>query len=367
MTDILVVFIDPATGKTLGSGTVAVDGSVVVPPVPPAPAWPPAMPVAPLSLAPFLAQCVCLDAAGNVMPGLTPLDAGWTSLRAATEADVLPYAKRDFGENLTAPVTGYQTRNSYIAQRGTVVYVQTYDFGPPAMDQSVPPKPCAYGVFDDTDGGDIVIIRQDGHAAYALTQDSTLQKSLQWWMKPGVGATAQGAWTLFGPDAPTGKFNTPLVEFINGVITPYAASITPPAPPAAMNNEATQYRLELMEWPIIVIDGESAAPSVVTPLPTMITEHYWSVPPVAPATVGAAMERNFFAIGLGCVGWQKWSLNAGIAPGDAGRWPDVGPLGAAPPTGANGAWTFNDGRCWTQLVRNAPPGFIWPPPGLVLD
>src|SRR4051794_39580788 len=103
----------------------------------------------------FLVQNVCLDEAGAVRIGRSPIDeGGCAGQRDLLPGEALPYHKHDHSspqDRRTAPA-GYQRHDSFPVPTeglGTAVE-QSFDFGDGAR---------RFGVFDrGSDGGDIVIV-----------------------------------------------------------------------------------------------------------------------------------------------------------------------------------------------------------------
>ena len=103
----------------------------------------------------FMVQNVCLDEAGAVRIGRSPIDqGGCAGQRDLLPGEALPYHKHDHAspqDRRTAP-SGYQRHDSFpvLTQGLGTVVEQSFDFGDGAR---------RFGAFDrGSDGGDIAIV-----------------------------------------------------------------------------------------------------------------------------------------------------------------------------------------------------------------
>ena len=295
----------------------------------------------------FLIQDVCLDLAGKVIPGRSPIDdpGGCRRRRDLLPGERLPYHKHDHpspDQRLAAP-TGYQRHDSFPVETAGlgVVAEQSFDFG--AGDGR------RFGVFDDgADGGDVIVIGPDA-IAIAATEDSG---GFGLWVGECRGeidaAALAQSWLVaqFDPQRPA-SLEGQIVARLNGV-----PGLQPASCPARFNAAFTAWRIASFAY--------RAGPGQGRPvtLSTLISDHYGGSDPATADHV----ERFYFTRELGGTRWERWQNVNGNASLDAA---DIAQTAAAfaasgrcsasemPPGGA--AFAMIDCREWTGVVPPADP------------
>jgi hypothetical protein len=295
----------------------------------------------------FMIQNVCLDAAGKVVEGRSPIDPGGGCMRQRDllPGERLPYHKDDHpgtADREAAP-EGYQRRDSFpvvTADFGEVVE-DSFDFGAGAGRR--------FGGFDAGDGGDIVLLAP-GAVSIAATEDAGAGFQLF------VGAGCRGAigsaalarsWiiALFAPGAPlVGETVARLKDLRSG----HWQSC-----PARLNAAYTR-------WHVTPVHYDAG----VT-LPTLVSEHYGGPAPDRASHV----ERFYFTRELGATRWERWQnperthqFSAAQIDAAAAQLAASGRCHpAAPPAG--GPFVMLDCREWTlieppQNPAGDRPGFF---------
>lgn len=169
-------------------------------------------------------------------------------------------------------VSNYLIGDSFLSDDGTY-YVTTWSFKP-------------YGPFValNGDGGEIYLTDGDT-VRITATQDGGNP-----YLQGFYGAKCGGqGWIVFKNNAPTGSWASVTANLNDSEI---------PSPCTDQNQSLTQYRLEQIPIPFN-INGLST-PIV---LPTIISEHYGG----KSMEYASALERSFFAQGVGRVGWEAWT------------------------------------------------------------
>ena len=288
----------------------------------------------------LMAQENCLDAAGQPIAGLLPFAPGCARRAPAEEGGLLGYRKHDWpAAGLAAALPrGYQASDAYVTTiNGLPAVVQSFDYGTP---------PYTFGQWDGgVDGGDGVVL--DGaRLAIALTEDPV--GGAQWWnsercdgrlpIKPG--------WLLWQPGPPA-------------AVAPNYLTRSPTECRRGRTLSLTRWQVGPLTLPWLRL----GQPQGSFTLPGLVSEHY-THPEVVRSN---AMERFFFAAGLGKVRWERWE-NLAFPGGRADRAQvekDAATLAAAatcpdadampPPDRLGGAWRLTFCRMWTNL-EPAPPG-----------
>jgi len=320
-----------------------------------APAAPPAMMVGD-SMQSYLVQSVCLDAGGALTDRL-PIDGDCGRSRLQTEDDPVKWRKHDWGGS-NGPLRGWQASDAVLAERsGVSFFDQTFDFGAPATDNAGHPD--LFRQFDANDGGDAIMIAGDTASVF-LTQDGGSQ-GLQWFVGPGCsdgGPEHYISWVLFKSDV-----GTEWRSLIARLLDQHEDTC-----PAKFASAFTRYKLVFETYPFQRVDVAGAATTHDVALPTVVVEHYDR----RSFEEARAMERFYFARGLGKVRWESWSTEDRWAAqaanfASSGRCPAVADS-AAPA----GGWRMIDCRMWTNIVIDARPpdwkvrDFNWPPANLIL-
>ncbi|MFT8247211.1 hypothetical protein [Roseomonas sp. BN140053] len=187
------------------------------------------------------------------------------------------------------------------------------------------------------DGGDGLVLTGD-RVIGALTEDSG---GVQWFLSP--------ACTPFGPVAPGWLF------FQDGggeQIAPNAISRSPRDCPTGFTRSLTRWRSRLLTFPYLVRGN----PAGTFRAEMIVSEHY-THPQVARSN---ALERFWFARGLGKVRWEAW-VNLDFPGQDVARWKVQGewfastqrcpPVegGVEPNEPGRGNWVLVDCRTWTNF------------------
>jgi hypothetical protein len=308
------------------------------------------------SLQGYLVQSVCLDAGGAITNRL-PTDADCDRSRPQTEDDPVKWRKHDWG-GTNGPLRGWQATDAVLARRNGVAFIdQTFDFGAPATDNAGHAD--IFFQFDTNDGGDAIMIVGDTASVF-LTQDGG-SHGLQWFAGPGCGGGGPEhylAWLLFKSDA-TNDWRSMVAQLLDQHEDTCPAKFAP---------AFTRYRLVSETFPLQRVEPAGAAATRNVALPTVVVEHYDR----RSFEEARAMERFYFARGLGKVRWESWSTDDKWATQAAnfaasGRCAAV--ADSVPPAAG---WRMIDCRMWTNIVIDAtPPGwrvrdFNWPPADLVL-
>jgi hypothetical protein len=305
----------------------------------------------------YLVQSACVDGDGKLVDRL-PIDPDCKTTRYLREDDALPWRKHDWG-GAGGPVTGWQASDAVLAERGGVSFAdQTFDFGAPAADGAG--REDAFYRFDTNDGGDAIMIVGDTASAF-LTQDGGTP-GLQWFIGPRCAEPGRGryvSWFLFKTDA--GPEWRSVVAELNDVPKDTC--------PKRFNRAFTRYRRVMAEFPFQHIVGTGAPTRRSAALPTIIVEHF----DAASIVDAHALERFYYARGLGKLRWEAWVTDPAKASqaesfARSGRCIELADSG--PP--ASG-WRMVDCRMWTNIVVDRSHAgwrvrdFNWPPADLTLQ
>jgi hypothetical protein len=303
----------------------------------------------------FLVQSICLDAQDQPTAQLV-VDGGCVRSRPMTEDDPVIWRKHDWG-GINGPLAGWQASDAVVAHRGGVSFAdQIFDFGAPAADNSGHPD--AFFRFDANDGGDAIVIVGDAASAF-LTQDGGTP-GLQWFTGPVcTGLEGYVAWLLFKADAAADW---------RSIVAELSRSPDDTCTASRQAQAFTRYKLATETFPLQRLDLGDPPPGQSVTLPTIVSEHFDAARPEA----SRAMERFYYARGLGKVRWEAWSA----ARQDAAQSAQFEATGRCPPVADGGApddrWHLVDCRMWTNIVANRDhPGwrvrdFNWPPADLPL-
>jgi hypothetical protein len=293
----------------------------------------------------FMIQNVCLDAAGSVKIGRSPLDgaSACPSQRDLRPGEALPYHKHDHpspAQPQTEP-EGYQRHDSFpveTAGLGTVVE-HSFDFGDGGR---------RFGRFDrGSDGGDVAVIG-DGAASLAATEDGG---GFALWVGECRGDIAPAAlarsWLIleFDPDRaePIGGETVARLNAIRGARTEC---------PARLNSALTSWHVAPFTY--------RAAPGQGVPvtLPTLISDHYGG----ADRDTADHVERFYFTRELGGTRWERWQnargnrqYGAAEIAQLAARFAATGRCSTAEPPEGRAKMVLIDCREWTRIVPPADP------------
>ncbi|HJU15274.1 MAG TPA: hypothetical protein VJ770_02285, partial [Stellaceae bacterium] len=234
----------------------------------------------------FMIQNVCLDAAGKVAEGVSPIDPGGRCRRQRDllPGENLPYHKHDYPAAVDeqAEPEGYQRHDSFpvmTADFGEVVE-DSFDFGAGEGRR--------FGVFDagEGDGGDIVLLAP-GAVSIAATEDAGA--GFQLFVGAGCRDSVDPAalarsWViaLYQPGRPlAGEIMARLNDLREG---------RQQSCPSRLNAAYTQWRV----MPVHYRAGVTLA--------TLISEHYGGERPDQANHV----ERFYFTRELGATRWERW-------------------------------------------------------------
>jgi hypothetical protein len=289
----------------------------------------------------FMIQNVCLDAAGKVIVGVSPIDPGGrcTRQRNLLPGERLPYHKDDHpgvNDRATAP-EGYQRHDSFpvmTADFGKVVE-DSFDFGAGEGRR--------FGVFDagNGDGGDIALFAP-GAVSYAATEDGGAGFQLF------VGTDCRGAvdpaalarsWiiALYRPGAPlAGETVARLKDLRMG----------------EQHSCPDRLVAAYTRWRVMPVHYDAG----VT-LMTLVSDHYGGARPDRASHV----ERFYFTRELGATRWERWqnperthALSAAEIDAAAARLAASGRCRPAP-VPAGGPFVMIDCREWTLIVPPEDP------------
>jgi hypothetical protein len=309
----------------------------------------------------FLVQNVCLDAAGAVRIGRSPLDgeAACPRQRDLLPGEHLPYHKHDHpssDDRAGAPL-GYQRHDSYPVETkglGTVVE-HSFDFGTGGR---------RFGVFDrGSDGGDVAVISPglpSVTVSFGATEDGG---GFTLWVgecRGEIGPDAVGrSWLIleFDPSRP-GPLRGQTVARLNSVRFD-AVRGSRAGCPTRLNAALTTWRIASFAY--------RSGPGQGSPmtLTSLISEHYGG----ADRDTADHVERFYFTRELGGTRWERWQNARGnrrfgtaAITQHAASFAATGRCGAAEPPAGNAPMVLIDCREWTRIVPPAdpagdPPGF----------
>jgi hypothetical protein len=292
----------------------------------------------PARLRDFMIQNVCLDRAGKVIEGMSPISPGGhcTRQRDLLPGERLPYHKDDHPatRDRAAVPLGYQRHDSFpvlTADFGEVVE-NSFDFG--AGDDR------RFGVFEagKGDGGDIVLLAP-GAVSIAATEDGGAGFQLF------VGAGCHGR---VGPAALARSWIIALYQTGRPLTGETVARLDDLRQghqrecPSRLNFAYTRWRVK----PVRYAGGVT--------LTTLVSDHYGGRAPDRASRV----ERFYFTRELGATRWESWAnperanlFGAWRIRRAAARLAASGRCGPAPPP-RGGPFVMVDCREWTLI---APP------------
>jgi hypothetical protein len=303
----------------------------------------------PALLRDFMIQNVCLDAAGKVIEGMSPIDpgGGCARQRDLLPGEGLPYHKDDHPatRDKAALPLGYQRHDSFpvlTADFGEVVE-DSFDFGVGEGRR--------FGVFDTGkgDGGDIVIF-SPGAVSIGATEDAGA--GFQLFVGAGchgpVGPAALARSWIIALYRPGGPLQGESVARLNDLREGHQQNC-----PSRLNAAYTS-------WQVMPVRYEAG----VTLL-TLVSNHYGGERPDRASHV----ERFYFTRELGATRWERWQnpertheFSARQIDEAAARLAASGRCSPAPPP-PGGPFVMVDCREWTLIVppRNPAgdrPGFF---------
>jgi hypothetical protein len=306
----------------------------------------------------FLIQNVCLDAAGAVVAGISPIDGDrrCTAQRDLRPGERLPYHKHDhpsFDQREAAP-SGYQRSDAFpveTAAFGTVVE-HSFDFG--AGDGR------HFGVFDTgSDGGDIAIL-SPGTVSFGATEDGGA--GFQLFVGECTGAVGPAAlthsWIVaeFDPGRPA-PLQGETIARLNDLTVGRQDTC-----PARFNPAFTTWRVAPFRYRAVSGQGTPMT------LASLISEHYGG----ADRATADHVERFYFTRELGSTRWERWQNAGGNAQFSAAKIAEMaagfaaGGRCSAPEVPAGGApLVLVDCREWTRIEPPSDPS--GDRPGFLID
>jgi hypothetical protein len=296
----------------------------------------------------FMIQDVCLDKAGAVLPGVSPIDGNSQCVaeRDLRPGERLPYHKHDHPSpaDAAAAPQGYQRHDSFpvaTAGFGTVVE-HSFDFGAGEGRR--------FGVFDTgSDGGDIAIL-SPGVVAIGATEDG------------GAGFQLFVGECRGAVDAAALTHSWIIAAFDPQVAAPLAGQTIARLRDLKQGHQAVcpaRFVSAYTSWRVAPFRYR-AAPGQGTPitLTTLVSEHYAGA---SPATADS-LERFYFTRELGGTRWEGWQKASGNARFSAAMIAEQAARIAAsgrcstPERPAGGAdLVLIDCREWTRIVPPADP------------
>ncbi len=295
----------------------------------------------------FLVQSNCLDARGRIQPGILPFQAECGARHGLRWHQGMAYRKHDWPSNqhrAGAPL-GYQASDAYMYfLRGYPVALHTFEYGT---------APYTYRQWDQgADGGDAVFLRGN-EAAIGVSEDSD---GIKWMPGPGCapGQPIVPGWLSFQDGRGERIAELAITWDVNTCATAFSRSLT-------------RWRSRLLTMPYLIRGN----PAGTFRTETIVSEHY-SHPEIGQSN---AMERFWFARGLGKVRWEAWvnleTPGRDVARAQAqadetargGRCPPFeGGVGPNEPGRSN--WVLMDCRTWTNFdpspANSLIPITLWP-------
>lgn len=306
----------------------------------------------PATLRDLMIQNVCLDAAGAILAGQSPIDGDprCVAQRDLQPGERLPYHKHDHpspDEREGAPA-GYQRHDSFPVETagfGTVVE-HSFDFGAGEGRR--------FGVFDTgSDGGDIAIL-SPGTVSIGATEDggAGFQLFVGECRGPVEPAALTHSWIVaeFDPGRPAPLAGETIAR-LNLLKIGHQDSC-----PARFNPAFTSWRVVPFRYRAAPGQGTSIM------LTSLISEHYGG----ASRATADHVERFYFTRELGGTRWERWQNAKGNAQFSAAKiaekaaWFAGTKRCSAPETPSDGAGgsaplVLIDCREWTRIVPPAEP------------
>jgi hypothetical protein len=298
----------------------------------------------------LMIQNVCLDAAGKVIEGMSPIGpgTGCTRQRDLLPGERLPYHKDDrpaVADRAAAP-EGYQRHDSFpvmTADFGEVVE-DSFDFGE-GLERR-------FGVFDEGlgDGGDIVLLAP-GAVSIAATEDAGAGFQLF------AGADCRGH---VGPAALARSWILALYQTgapLQGEMVARLKDLRAgdqQSCPARLNAAYTR-------WQVMPVRYDAG----VTLL-TLVSDHYGGKRPDRASHV----ERFYFTRELGATRWERWQDPERTHEFSAAEIDAAARLAASgrcslPPPPKGGPFVMIDCREWTLIVP--PQDHVGDRPGFFIN
>ncbi|HLY45187.1 MAG TPA: hypothetical protein VKQ73_06380 [Stellaceae bacterium] len=296
----------------------------------------------------FMIQNVCLDAAGAVAVGISPIDDDprCVSERDLRPGEALPYHKHDQPSpaNRDGAPLGYQRHDSFPVETagfGAVVE-HSFDFGAGEGRH--------FGVFDGgSDGGDIAIL-SPGTVSIGATEDggAGFQLFVGECRGPVAAAALTHSWivALFDPVHPA-PLAGEVVARLNDL-----TSVQQDTCPRRFNAAYTSWRVV----PFRYRAASGQGPPVT--LATLISEHYGGKDPATADHV----ERFYFTRELGGTRWERWQNARGDAQFSAAAiaeraawFAGTGRCSPPEPPAGGAHMLLVDCREWSRIVPPADP------------
>lgn len=296
---------------------------------------------APAELIEYVAQSVCVDAAGKPTPALPVIDACPAS-RPQRSDDIATYRKHDWPNALDDPSArhGYQASDSVVQRRGShMLIVQTFDFGTGGRE---------FGHFDTGfgDGGQVLMFIGDW-ASFAMTEDGG--GGVQWFLGQACRSSVHSAerflgWLVFSAAITAGEWRTVMAR-LNIATSPHIC-------PNRYNDALTRYRRDRIGFPIRIADQAGAITDTRRDLDVVVSEHFGG----RDRRTADHLERFYMAKGLGLIRWERWAngnlrqptsvFQAERMLAQTARCPSIDSYAAPDPN-----WRLVDCRTWTTLVK----------------
>ncbi len=308
----------------------------------------------------LMIQNVCLDAAGAVRWGRSPIDAGpdCAAQRDLLPGEPLPYHKHDHPspDHRAGQPLGYQRHDSYPVETagfgapGFATVEHSFDFGAGEGRH--------FGVFDTgSDGGDIAIL-SPGIVSFGATEDggAGFQLFVGECRGPVDASAFARSWIIveFDPTRPMplrGETTARLKDLKKG---------EQQTCPTRFNAAFTGWRVAPFLY--------RAAPGQGTPitLTTLISDHYGG----GNRDTADHVERFYFTRELGGTRWERWQnangnkqFGAAKITGMAAWFAGTGRCSTSEPPAGKARMVLIDCREWTRIVASADaagdrPGFF---------
>jgi len=282
----------------------------------------------------FLVQSNCIDDLGQPKPGILPFQPECGAHQGLRASQGMAYRKHDWPapEHRAGAPLGYQASDAYMTTLvGYPAVVQTFDMGNGNASFG--------GRWDQgIDGGDGLVLIDD-RVIGVLTEDGG--GGVQWLLSPACSPS--------GPVAPGWLF------FQGGggeQIAPNAIARNPRGCPTGFAQSLTRWRSRSLTFPYLIRGN----PAGTFQAEMIVSEHYTH----SQVERSNAMERFWFARGLGKVRWEAW-VNLGFPGQDVAKWKAQGERfantqrcpsvegGVGPNEPGHGGWVLVDCRTWTNF------------------
>ena len=304
----------------------------------------------------FMIQNVCLDRAGAVVAGVSPIDgdARCVGQRDLRPGEALPYHKHDHPgpADRAASPDGYQRHDSFpVATAGLGIVVEhSFDFGSGEGRR--------FGVFDEPgDGGDIAVFAP-GKVSIGATEDGG-SGFLMWIGEcdgPLTAAALTHSWLV--------------AEYDPARLAPLQGETVARLNRARTGHETcpTRFVPAYTDWTVRPVRYR-AAPGQGTPvtLTTLISEHYSGQHDAADQ-----VERFYLTRELGGTRWESWGnrngnakYSAAVVAEAAARFAATRRCSPADPPAGGVSFVLVDCREWTRIVPPADPA--GDRPGFLID